>query len=298
MPELERPTVTLHYEDTGTVATGNPALVFLHGWCDSAESWRETMAAFKAEYRCIAPDMRGCGQSGMPRDHAYGPEPLSNDVVELCRSLGVEKPILIGHSYGGYLAAEIARRFPGFPGAVVVEDQALELREFGTRMRQLESVIRSPESHMAFRMQMLDSLAGSGLGSADRALVYGTAEKTPVEVGQALWAGLFEFSPMELAEAQRQPHGRTRNPAGAQHRCGGDPRLLRDVALVRAERAHEGDCLGALHPPGEARRVSRRGARVPRTDLISAVDTRNVKILPCAGVFSWRGSASPLPYAP
>ncbi len=200
MPELERPTVTLHYEDTGAVATGNPALVFLHGWCDSAESWRETMAAFKAEYRCIAPDMRGCGQSGMPRDHAYGPEPLSNDVVELCRSLGVEKPILIGHSYGGYLAAEIARRFPGFPGAVVVEDQALELREFGTRMRQLESVIRSPESHMAFRMQMLDSLAGSGLGSADRALVYGTAEKTPVEVGQALWAGLFEFSPMELAK--------------------------------------------------------------------------------------------------
>ena len=200
MPEFERPTVTLHYEDAGAARPGQPALVFLHGWCESSADWLSTMAAFRGEYRCIAPDMRGCGRSGMPRDHAYGPEPLSNDVVELCRSLGIEKPVLIGHSYGGYLAAEIARRFPGFPLAVVVEDQQLDLREFGTRVRQLESVIRSPESHMAFRLQLIDSLAGPNLDPAVLASIRRGAEKTPVEVGQALWAALFEFSPMELAK--------------------------------------------------------------------------------------------------
>ncbi|MGH2632428.1 MAG: alpha/beta fold hydrolase, partial [Tepidiformaceae bacterium] len=60
MPTFERPTVTLHYEDTGG---DGPALVFLHGWCDSAESWASTIEAFRSGFRCIAPDMRGHGQS-------------------------------------------------------------------------------------------------------------------------------------------------------------------------------------------------------------------------------------------
>ena len=34
MPTLERPTVTLHYEDSG-----RPAVSLLHGWCDAAVSW-------------------------------------------------------------------------------------------------------------------------------------------------------------------------------------------------------------------------------------------------------------------
>lgn len=65
MPELTRPTVTLHYEET---LEGDRALVFLHGWCDGSASWAATMGDLKASYRCIALDMRGHGKSGQPRD--------------------------------------------------------------------------------------------------------------------------------------------------------------------------------------------------------------------------------------
>ncbi|MGH2634032.1 MAG: alpha/beta fold hydrolase, partial [Tepidiformaceae bacterium] len=155
---------------------------------------------FRSGFRCIAPDMRGHGQSGQARDFSYGGEALSNDVVALCESLGVAKPVLIGHSYGGYLAAEISRRFPNFARAIVDEDQALDLRVFGGQMRSLESVIRSPATHMAFRTQLFDSMITPLMPPASREMVQGASDNTPVEIGQALWAALFEFTLEELAQ--------------------------------------------------------------------------------------------------
>lgn len=196
MSTLQRPTVELHYEDTGR----GRDLVFLHGWCDGSASWASTIAAFSADYRCLAPDMRGHGRSGVPRDHAFTVEALTNDIVALCEAAGVSAPVLIGHSYGGYLAAETARRFPGFARAIVVEDQALDLSGFAVQMRALESVIRSPDSHMAFRGQMLGSMMSPLMPSEDRAMLEALQEATPVGVALGLWAALFEFSEDEIAQ--------------------------------------------------------------------------------------------------
>ncbi|HKS92416.1 MAG TPA: alpha/beta fold hydrolase, partial [Tepidiformaceae bacterium] len=139
MASIERPTVTLNCREAGS----GPPLVFLHGWCDGSESWSATMDAFAGSHHCIAPDMRGHGDSGMPRDHCYTSEALTNDIVAVCEQTGARHPVLVGHSYGGYLAAETARRFPGFARAIVVEDQALDLRAFTGQMRAVEFLIRS-----------------------------------------------------------------------------------------------------------------------------------------------------------
>lgn len=200
MPEFERPTVKLHYEDAGTSSAPAPVLVFLHGWCDASPSWADTAAEFASDYRCIVPDMRGHGLSGLPLDCCYSAEALSNDVVALCASLGVEQPVLIGHSFGGYLAAEIGRRFPRFARAIVVEDQPLDLRGFGEQMRALESVIRSPESHMAFRNGFYESMVTEKMPPAGREVTRRTSDATPIEVALALWAPLFEFTAEEMAE--------------------------------------------------------------------------------------------------
>lgn len=196
MSTLQRPTVELHYEDTGS----GRDLVFLHGWCDGSASWASTMAELSAEYRCLAPDMRGHGKSGMPRDHAFTVEALTNDIVALCEAVDVSAPVIIGHSYGGYLAAETARRFPGIARAIVVEDQALDLTGFAAQMRSLESVIRLPESHMAFRAQMLGSMMSPLMNAQDRAMLEGLQQSTPIGVALGLWAALFEFSESEVAQ--------------------------------------------------------------------------------------------------
>lgn len=194
MPTLERPTVTLAYEDRGN----GPPLVFLHGWCDSSTSWAGTIDEFSGEYRCMAPDMRGHGASGLPRDHAYFPEALSNDVVALCEAAGVARPVLIGHSFGGFLAATVAMRFPGFAAGIVVVDQAVALHDFAVQMRGAEGLIRSPESHMVFRAGLFDSMVSPLMPAEGRATIERTKAATPVEVGQALWAALFEYSLEEI----------------------------------------------------------------------------------------------------
>lgn len=196
MPTFDRPHVSLHYEDQGQ----GPPLVFLHGWCDAPQSWADTAAGLSGEYRCIVPAMRGHGQSGQPLDHAYTPEALSGDVVALCTAAGVERPVLVGHSFGGFLAATVASRFPGFARAVVIEDQVLDLGGFAEQMRAAEAVIRSPESHMAFRTQLFDSMVSEAMPLKGRALVGGMKEATPPEVGMALWAALFDLTPGEIAE--------------------------------------------------------------------------------------------------
>lgn len=198
MPIFEGPSVTLHYEDTGESATGSVPLVLLHGWCDNADSWRRNLPALAAKHRCIVPEMRGHGRSGMPNDHAFFTEALAGDVVAICEAAGVELPVVIGHSFGGVLAAMIAQRSPGFARAVVVIDQPLELVSLGAQLGPMAEVIRNPASHLAFREGFKRSLLPEGTPADVVEEVIATGINTPVEVGLALWAQLFESTPAEL----------------------------------------------------------------------------------------------------
>ena len=195
MPTLDRLTCTLHYDDLGSAEDG---LVFLHGWCDDASNWSALLPHFQDRFRCLVPEMRGHGRSTMPTDHAFFPEALSGDVVALCETAGIERPILIGHSFGGFLAAEVVRRFPGFVRGVVIIDQVLDLVPLGQQMKQIEAVVRNRETHLSFREQYMRSLFAADTPEAVIEAAMAVEMRTPAEVGMALWAPLFEFTPDEL----------------------------------------------------------------------------------------------------
>src|SRR5919108_486480 len=50
---------------------------------------------------------------------------LADDVAWLCGQLGVEKPVVVGHSMGGNVALELAARHPALPAAVVAVDSPI-----------------------------------------------------------------------------------------------------------------------------------------------------------------------------
>jgi pimeloyl-ACP methyl ester carboxylesterase len=82
---------------------GSP-VVFVHGFPLDHSLWDEQVAALSANYRCIAPDLRGFGQSQVVPGTATMDQ-MADDLAELLDKLGVSEPVaLCGLSMGGYVA--------------------------------------------------------------------------------------------------------------------------------------------------------------------------------------------------
>jgi len=86
--------------------------VFLHGFGGRATQWEYQLYRFSSSDRVIAPDLRGHGRSDKPPS-GYNMDQLRADVLSSLDVLGVTAPIvLVGHSFGGAIAAEFAYANP------------------------------------------------------------------------------------------------------------------------------------------------------------------------------------------
>jgi pimeloyl-ACP methyl ester carboxylesterase len=98
----------LRYLDAGD---GAPVLL-LHGLGSSMYSWRATIPALVSSgFRVLALDHRGFGSSEKPAT-GYSNAEYANVTLEFLDSVGVDAAILIGHSMGGQIAAEVALARP------------------------------------------------------------------------------------------------------------------------------------------------------------------------------------------
>ncbi len=96
----------------------DPTLVFVHGWSCERGQWRSQVAIFDDEYRTVAIDLAGHGESGRARDEWTMPL-LARDVEAVVRSIP-GPVVLIGHSMGGPVcclaAARLGTRVVGVVG--------------------------------------------------------------------------------------------------------------------------------------------------------------------------------------
>jgi pimeloyl-ACP methyl ester carboxylesterase len=90
---------------------GEPALVFVHGWSCDARYWRAQVSHFSKKHRVVLLDLAGHGHSGMSRAK-YTMGAFGEDVQAVTEAVGSPRVILIGHSMGGSVIAEAARRMP------------------------------------------------------------------------------------------------------------------------------------------------------------------------------------------
>jgi pimeloyl-ACP methyl ester carboxylesterase len=110
--------VSLAYTDTGA---GAPPLLFIHGWCCDRTHWREQVLAFQDRHWTVAVDLRGHGASDKP-DQDYGIGLFVDDVAWLCREIGLEEPVIVGHSMGGIIGLNLVRKHPTLARALVMVD--------------------------------------------------------------------------------------------------------------------------------------------------------------------------------
>ena len=118
MPYAERDGLKLYYERDGG---GEPELLFVPGWCCDHTFYSPQFDHFKLTHAVTALALRGCGRSDSPRGD-YDIPTLADDVAWFCAEVGIEKPVVIGHSLGGMIAIELGARHPLLARALVADD--------------------------------------------------------------------------------------------------------------------------------------------------------------------------------
>ena len=97
-----------HYLDGGT---GAP-LVLLHGIGADADNWTRSARYLNHQFRIIAPDLPGFGESDCPDGASFTAEAQARRLHEFTSALGLKSFFLAGNSMGGFVATRYARQFP------------------------------------------------------------------------------------------------------------------------------------------------------------------------------------------
>lgn len=94
-----------------TLEGSGPAVVLLHGWGASSQSLQAPAAALAAEFRVLTVDLPGFGWSDPP-PVAWGSSEYADHVRAVLDAQGIGRAALLGHSFGGRVAIQIAARTP------------------------------------------------------------------------------------------------------------------------------------------------------------------------------------------
>lgn len=112
---LDRRTLLVNGVECNVIVEGEgPDVLLVHGFPDDHTVWRNQIPALVAAgYRVIAPDTRGCGDTGIPPCVAdYHIDRLVADLVGILDALGIEKVRLVGHDWGAVQGWHLAIRHP------------------------------------------------------------------------------------------------------------------------------------------------------------------------------------------
>ncbi|ALV05197.1 alpha/beta fold hydrolase [Roseateles depolymerans] len=109
--------IRVHVKQAGD---GDRTLVFLHYYGGSSRTWQRVIDTLSSQFRTVATDHRGWGQSEAPQE-GYRIEDMANDAQGVIEALGLQRYVLVGHSMGGKTAQLLAsRQLPGLEGVVLV----------------------------------------------------------------------------------------------------------------------------------------------------------------------------------
>ena len=112
--------IQLYYTRTGG---DKPPLVLAHGFSDDGLCWMPVAQQLERDYDVIMVDARGHGRSDAP-DGGYHAQTMATDLAGVITALGLNKPVVMGHSMGGATTMALAGLYPEIPGAIIIEDAA------------------------------------------------------------------------------------------------------------------------------------------------------------------------------
>jgi proline iminopeptidase len=120
-------------EGAGLVPDGprmreKPALVLLHGGPGYDHSgFKPVFSALADVAQVVYYDHRGHGRSDRRPPDEWTLDTFADDVVRLCQALGIERPVVLGQSFGGMVAQRYIARHPDHPAKVILSSTSPHL---------------------------------------------------------------------------------------------------------------------------------------------------------------------------
>jgi pimeloyl-ACP methyl ester carboxylesterase len=144
-----------------------PAVLFIGGGFGTVQNWSRVIHLLDGKYRTVRFDARARGKSGRSAD--YSVQAAVDDIGRVIDATGIERPILVGWSYGATIAVRYASRHPERIGGLVLIDGAYPIAMFDEAGREK---VRAQFRRLGWIMRILAALGRSArMSPADSANV-------------------------------------------------------------------------------------------------------------------------------
>ena len=163
-------------------AGSGPLVVMLHGFPECWYSWRHQLRDLSDSFDCVAPEMRGYGETDAPVGVAnYALDKLVGDVADLVEALGRRRAVIVGHDWGGGVAWATALMRPEVVERLIILN-CPHLKRFSEELR------RNPRQMLRSWYMLFFQLPGlpealfraRNFAALDSALKNGTVRKDAI----------------------------------------------------------------------------------------------------------------------
>jgi pimeloyl-ACP methyl ester carboxylesterase len=196
--------VPIRFAVTGA---GEPTIVLVHGWATDRRLWDHHVPPLADRHRVVTLDLAGHGESGADRND-WTMAAFGGDVAAVVGGASAEPVVLVGHSMGGPVVLEAARRLAGRVRGIVLVDTLLDI-ESRMPAEQVEAFARQLEAdYLAVTTMMTNEhLFAANTPAAVRERVLQQLTALPPDRSVAMLRSTWSYDPIPALREITAPIG-------------------------------------------------------------------------------------------
>jgi pimeloyl-ACP methyl ester carboxylesterase len=183
----------LAYDAAGS---GDPALLFLHGWCGNRSFFAPQFDHFSRTHRVASVDLPAHGASAVPDEYAI--DAFADSVADVARKLQLNRSVVFGHSIGAMVALALSQRAPDLVRAVALIDPPPLSKEVWSGFApQLISSFSGPDGPTG-RRQFVEQMFLPTDDAARRSTIIETMTSVPNDIAIPLVEAIAAYDAMAV----------------------------------------------------------------------------------------------------